>query len=113
MLSERLLFTLRDQLGRAHPVYYWQHYGVVCPSLYTTNGSIRLAAECIVCDLSRGLKVVEGDLFPTEVFTSVDKLTAALRAILPCEHCGHEAGGHKEWCPKLAKEKADGSVPSR
>lgn len=109
MRDEQVLFMLQDGLGRAHLVYYWEHYGVVCPTLYTTNGSIRLAAECIVCDLSRGFKVVEGGALSAEAFESADKLAAALRAVLPCGHCGHEAGGHKEWCPK---DRVDASVPA-
>jgi len=33
--------------GRLHDVLVWPRYGVVVPGLWTTNGSIRYAAELI------------------------------------------------------------------
>lgn len=33
--------------GYRHEVWAWPGYGVVCPTLVTTNGSARLLAQCI------------------------------------------------------------------
>lgn len=38
--DERLLFKLGT-----HEVMMWPDYGVVCPTLWTTNGSVRMVSE--------------------------------------------------------------------
>lgn len=40
MVREKVIFRIGG-----HPVMFWGNYGVVCPNLWTTNGSLYLVAE--------------------------------------------------------------------
>lgn len=46
--DEKHLFTLVHKVtGDRHPVYLWKGYGVVCPTLWTTNGYLDYSARLI------------------------------------------------------------------
>ncbi len=43
-----LIGTLVSPTGKRHPVEAWENYGVVCPSMVTSNGDARVVARCVV-----------------------------------------------------------------
>jgi hypothetical protein len=45
--------------GDRNPVYLWKGYGVVCPTLWTTNGYLDYAARLITDELKVGRFKVE------------------------------------------------------
>ena len=47
MAQEIHLFTLVSPQGDRHKVFYWDSYGVVCPTLATTNGNYRFLVYCV------------------------------------------------------------------
>lgn len=53
--GEKHLFTLVNRnTGDRHKVYLWKGYGVVCPTMWTTNGYLDLAARLITDELKIG-----------------------------------------------------------
>ncbi len=45
-MEEKRLFTIAVH-GTRHKVLHWTGYGVVCPSLATTNGSYKFLLKCM------------------------------------------------------------------
>lgn len=65
-VGERLLFTLISTDStppREHRVMWWPHYGVVCPSLVTTNGS---AGTFLMAVVGRNYAIRPGLLAPKD-----------------------------------------------
>jgi hypothetical protein len=78
MFGDEIHFlTLRGPTGKAHKVEMWGSYGLVAPTLWTTNGNIRFLAERIWENLS--VYTIEDNQIPVEAFDSQEALTEALR----------------------------------
>lgn len=62
--DEKHLFTLRHiKSGGNHKVLMWKGYGVVVPTLWTTNGDFAYTARLITNGLDLGRYVVVGSSF--------------------------------------------------
>ncbi len=72
----------------------WDGYGVVCPSEFTTNGSIPYLADCLI---GRDIASVEaGIIDPTDVLTKGDKQafkTMVLDAFVAWKNAGYPSDG--------------------
>jgi hypothetical protein len=77
MLKETHILTLRSSLGRAHKVVQWGDYGIVVPTLWTTNGNIAFTAQQIWEALSS--YTLEDSALPATAFQSQEALTETLR----------------------------------
>lgn len=72
--------------GRKHPVEMWGDYGIVAPSLWTTNGHISFVSRLLWDLLQEPTPeeprfkpyTIEDCALPGESFDSAEKLTAAL-----------------------------------
>ena len=79
-VGTHLLMTLVSPMGRRHEVMQWKDYGVVVPSLWTTNGNIRFVAQQVwnyVHDEEHPYTVVES-ILPDGSFASEEALRQAL-----------------------------------
>lgn len=85
--NERHLFTLVTRFnGVEHKVYMWKGYGVVCPTLWTTNGDMRDAARQISDSIRMGrCTVTESKLKPGFDFMDYVVLKAEFERM------------HREW----------------
>jgi hypothetical protein len=62
MHRRRILFRLKWKDGeRRHNVEHWQDYGVVCPDLVTTNGSVRFLADFVWSHVQAGRYEIEAE----------------------------------------------------
>lgn len=87
MLDDRdiVLFTLvSTYTGKCYTAHLWAGYGVVCPDLWTTNGSCAYMAKLAYGHVQAGNYTVEpGSIAPD--FTSEEALTTQLREIVNAE----------------------------
>ena len=66
--------------GHAYPVELWEKYGVVCPSLYTTNGSGAYMARVIADWINAGYCRVENSKLEGDIdYWNKEPIIAALR----------------------------------
>jgi len=80
VFSSNHVFTLVDPLGRPHRIMRWGSYGVVCPTMVTTNGAPGILARVVIQELERGSNIVDSTL-SSEAFVSAETLTKALREV--------------------------------
>jgi len=59
-MRRRILFRVKWK-ERRYDVEHWQDYGVVCPDLVTTNGSVRFLADFVWSHVHAGKFEIEAE----------------------------------------------------
>jgi hypothetical protein len=80
VVAQVLFRLVRTDHGDSYMVVYWPNYGPVCPSLWTTNGSISYVANMTAEYVRSGLYEVQDARFEAN-FTDAQSIGEGLKSV--------------------------------